>query len=62
MSIGIIVGSGILSSRFNPHNVLPTQQLGAGSLLGAIADSSSPHTSLEIEESLFYPMRQPSAK
>jgi hypothetical protein len=37
-------------ASIHPHNVLPTQQLGAGSILGAIAGSDSPHTSLEIEK------------
>jgi hypothetical protein len=79
MSIGIscrsalwcsarLLASLILSSlefAVHPQNVLSTQQLGAGSLLGSIADCGSLDTSLEIEESfylLFYPMRKPSAK
>jgi hypothetical protein len=43
-------------ASIHPHNVLPTQQLGTGSILGVIAGSGSPHTSLETEESLFYPL------
>jgi hypothetical protein len=70
MSIGIVArlcGAARLTSfplefAAHPQNVLSTQQLGAGSLLGSIADRGSLDTSLEIEESLFYPMREPSAK